>query len=325
VIVLKRDAQPRVVMNNLYKHTALQDTFGCNMLAIVDDVPRTLRLDQFISLWVKHQLEVIRRRTQWQLEEAERAAHLDRGLVKALNMLDEVIALIRASSTADEANLGLQELLGVDELQARNILDQQLRRLASMEIQKIVDRLARIELQIADLKDILADEARQRTIISTELQEIVDKYGDERRSRIVAADGDFSEEDFIPNEDVVVTITHGGYAKRTHAAGRRRGAAPLHHHEPPVDPLLHELRPGVPGEGVAAAGVWPRREGRPRRGADELPARREDRPGADHRRLRRRPVPPAGHEARLGEEDGAEGLRFAAPGRCYRHQLPRGG
>ena len=217
VVVLKRDAQPRVVMNNLYKHTALQDTFGCNMLAIVDEVPRTLRLDQFISLWIKHQLEVIRRRTQWQLDEAERAAHLDRGLVKALNMLDEVIALIRASATADEANQGLQELLGVDELQARNILDQQLRRLASMEIQRIIDRLAKIELQIADLKDILADEARQRTIIATELQEIVDKYGDERRSRIVAADGDFSDEDFIPNEDVVVTITHGGYAKRTRA------------------------------------------------------------------------------------------------------------
>ena len=217
VVVLKRDAQPRVVMNNLYKHTALQDTFGCNMLAIVDEVPRTLGLDQFISLWVKHQLEVIRRRTQWQLDEAERAAHLDRGLVKALNMLDEVIALIRASATADEANQGLQELLGVDELQARNILDQQLRRLASMEIQRIIDRLAKIELQIADLKDILADEARQRTIIATELQEIVDKYGDERRSRIVAADGDFSDEDFIPNEDVVVTITHGGYAKRTRA------------------------------------------------------------------------------------------------------------
>ncbi|GAA4907978.1 DNA gyrase subunit A [Tessaracoccus lubricantis] len=217
VIVLKRDAQPRVVMNNLYKHTALQDTFGCNMLAIVDEVPRTLRLDQFISLWIKHQLEVIRRRTQWQLEEAERAAHLDRGLVKALNMLDEVIALIRASRTADEANHGLQELLDIDEVQARFILDTQLRRLASMEIQKIIDRLAELERRIADLKDILADEARQRRIIATELQEIVDKYGDDRRTRIVAADGDFSEEDFIPNDDVVVTITHGGYAKRTRA------------------------------------------------------------------------------------------------------------
>ncbi|MDO5067558.1 MAG: DNA gyrase subunit A [Propionibacteriaceae bacterium] len=217
VIVLKRDAQPRVVMNNLYKHTALQDTFGCNMLALVDDVPRTLRLDQFISLWIKHQMEVIRRRTAFQLADAEKRAHLDRGLVKALNMLDEVIALIRASRTAEEASLGLQELLDIDELQARFILDQQLRRLASMEIQKIIDRLAEIERLIADLKDILASEERQRGIVGTELQEITDKYGDERRTRIVAADGDFSEEDFIADEDVVVTITHGGYAKRTRA------------------------------------------------------------------------------------------------------------
>ena len=217
VIVLKRDAQPRVVMNNLYKHTALQDTFGCNMLALVDDVPRTLRLDQFIAQWVKHQIEVIRRRTAFQLTDAEKRAHLDRGLVKALNMLDEVIALIRASRTAEEASRGLQELLDIDELQARFILDQQLRRLASMEIQRIIDRLAEIERLIADLKDILASEARQRAIVGAELQEITDKYGDERRTRIVAADGDFSEEDFIADEDVVVTITHGGYAKRTRA------------------------------------------------------------------------------------------------------------
>ena len=217
VIVLKRDAQPRVVMNNLYKHTALQDTFGCNMLALVDDVPRTLRLDQFIAQWVKHQIEVIRRRTAFQLADAEKRAHLDRGLVKALNMLDEVIALIRASRTAEEASRGLQELLDIDEFQARFILDQQLRRLASMEIQKIIDRLAEIERLIADLKDILASEERQRVIVGEELQEITDKYGDERRTRIVAADGDFSEEDFIADEDVVVTITHGGYAKRTRA------------------------------------------------------------------------------------------------------------
>ena len=217
VIVLKRDAQPRVVMNNLYKHTALQDTFGCNMLALVDDVPRTLRLDQFIAQWIKHQIEVIRRRTAFQLADAEKRAHLDRGLVKALNMLDEVIALIRASRTAEEASRGLQELLDIDELQARFILDQQLRRLASMEIQRIIDRLAEIERLIADLKDILASEARQRAIVGAELQEITDKYGDERRTRIVAADGDFSEEDFIADEDVVVTITHGGYAKRTRA------------------------------------------------------------------------------------------------------------
>ncbi|WP_420176354.1 DNA gyrase subunit A [Luteococcus sp. OSA5] len=215
VIVLKRDAQPKVVLNNLYKHTQLQDTFGCNMLALVDEVPRTLRLDQFISYWVKHQIEVIRRRTAFQLQQAEKKAHIFRGLVKALDMLDEVIALIRASRTTDEARDGLMKLLDIDEDQANAILEMQLRRLAALERQKIIDQLAELERLIADLKDILANEMRQRQIIATELQEITDKYGDERRTKIVAADGDFSDEDFIPDEDVVVTITHGGYAKRT--------------------------------------------------------------------------------------------------------------
>lgn len=217
VIVLKRDAQPRVVMNNLYKHTQLQDTFGCNMLALVDDVPRTLRLDQFISLWVKHQMEVIRRRTQFQLNDAEKQAHIYRGLVKALDALDEVIALIRRSPNSDEARSGLMELLDIDQVQATAILDMQLRKLAALERQKIIDNLAALEERIADLKDILAKEERQRQIISTELAEIIEKYGDDRRTRIVAADGDFSEEDFISDDDVVVTITHGGYAKRTRA------------------------------------------------------------------------------------------------------------
>jgi DNA gyrase subunit A len=215
VILLKRDAQPRVVMNNLYKHTQLQDTFGCNMLALVDDVPRTLRLDQFIVYWIRHQIQVIQRRTAFRLKDAEAKAHLDRGLVKALNMLDDVIALIRASKTADEASTGLQRLLDIDELQARWILDQQLRRLASMEIQKILDRLAEYERVIADLQDILARPERQRSIIAAELQEITDKFGEERRTKFVAADGDLSDEDLIPDEDMVVTITHGGYAKRT--------------------------------------------------------------------------------------------------------------
>ena len=215
VILLKRDAQPRVVMNNLYKHTQLQDTFGCNMLALVDSVPRTLRLDQFISYWVKHQIQVIQRRTAYRLDEAEKRAHLDRGLVAALNRLDEVLALIRASRTADAAREGLKELLGIDDDQALHILNQQLRRLAAMEIQQIIDRLAELEVTIADLKDILAKPERQRQIISSELAEIVAKYGDERRTRIIAADGDMSEEDFIPDEEMVVTITRGGYAKRT--------------------------------------------------------------------------------------------------------------
>jgi DNA gyrase subunit A len=215
VIVLKRDAQPRVVLNNLYKHTQLQDTFGCNMLALVDDVPRTLRLDQFISYWVTHQIEVIQRRTQHRLDDAQARAHIYRGLVKALDALDEVIALIRRSPSTDEAREGLKGLLEIDDLQANAILDMQLRRLAALERQRIIDQLAEYERIIADLQDILAQPGRQRRIIGEELAEIVEKYGDERRTEIIAADGDLSNEDLIPDAEVVVTITHGGYAKRT--------------------------------------------------------------------------------------------------------------
>jgi DNA gyrase subunit A len=215
VIVLKRDAQPRVVMNNLYKHTQLQDTFGCNMLALVDEVPRTLRLDQFISHWIKHQIQVIQRRTAFRLAEAEKMAHIYRGLVKALDALDEVIALIRASSDAESARTGLMDLLEIDEAQANAILEMQLRRLAALERQKIIDRLAELERLIADLQDILDKPERQRRIISEELAEIVEKYGTDRRTRIISADGDLSNEDLIPDEDMIVTITHGGYAKRT--------------------------------------------------------------------------------------------------------------
>ncbi len=215
VIILKRDAQPRVVLNNLYKHTQLQDTFGCNMLALVDDVPRTLRLDQFISYWITHQIEVIQRRTQHRLDDAQARAHIYRGLVKALDALDEVIALIRRSPSTDEAREGLKNLLEIDDLQANAILDMQLRRLAALERQRIVDQLADYERIIADLEHILSSPERQRTIIRDELAEIVDKYGDERRTEIIAADGDLSNEDLIPDSEVVVTITRGGYAKRT--------------------------------------------------------------------------------------------------------------
>ncbi len=215
VVVLKRDAVARVVLNNLYKHTQLQDSFGCNMLALVDNVPRTLTLDQFVSHWITHQIDVIRRRTRYRLRKAEEEAHIYRGLVKALDALDEVIALIRASQTVEDARNGLIELLDIDEVQARAILDMQLRKLAALERQAIVDRLGELEHVIADLEDILANETRQRSIVSEELAGIVDKYGDERRTQFVAADGDLSMEDLIPDEDVVITITRGGYAKRT--------------------------------------------------------------------------------------------------------------
>jgi len=215
VVVLKRDAVARVVLNNLLKHTELQTNFSANMLALVDGVPRTLSVDKFISNWVAHQLDVIQRRTRFRLAEAERRAHVLRGLAKALDALDEVIALIRRSPEVDDARQGLIALLEIDEIQANAILDMQLRRLAALERQKIVDDLARIELEIADLEDILANETRQRSIIADELSGIVDKYGDDRRTQIIAADGDLSMEDLIPDEELVVSITRGGYAKRT--------------------------------------------------------------------------------------------------------------
>ncbi|WP_235319302.1 DNA gyrase subunit A [Pimelobacter simplex] len=217
VVVLKRDAVARVVLNNLLKHTELQTNFSANMLALVDGVPRTLSVDQFISNWVEHQIEVIRRRTEYLLREAEARAHILRGLAKALDMLDDVIALIRRSPEVDDARRGLIELLDIDELQANAILDMQLRRLAALERQKIIDELAKIEAEIADLKDILANVSRQRRIVIEELNGIVEKYGDDRRTQIIAAAGDMSMEDLIPDEDQVVSITRGGYAKRTRA------------------------------------------------------------------------------------------------------------
>ncbi|GAA2016862.1 DNA gyrase subunit A [Nakamurella flavida] len=227
VITLKRDAVAKVVLANLFKHTQLQTSFGANMLAIVDGVPRTLRLDQMISYYVAHQIEVIVRRTQFLLDEAERRAHILRGLVKALDALDEVIALIRASESPDEARTGLIELLDVDDIQANAILEMQLRRLTSLQRQQIVDDLARIESEIADYRDILDTPVRQRAIVRDELTEVVDKWGDDRRTAIVAYDGDVSMEDLIAVEDVVVTITRTGYAKRTktdlYRAQRRGG------------------------------------------------------------------------------------------------------
>ncbi|WP_447004994.1 DNA gyrase subunit A [Saccharothrix isguenensis] len=215
VITLKRDAVAKVVLNNLYKHTQLQYSFGVNMLSLVDGVPRTLRLDQMIRHYVKHQIEVIVRRTRYRLRKAEERAHVLRGLVKALDQLDAVIALIRRSDTPEAARTGLMELLEVDEIQANAILEMQLRRLAALERQKIVDQLAEIEREIADLKDILDKPERQRAIVREELMVIVDKHGDERRTKIVPFDGDVSMEDLIAVEDVVVTITRTGYAKRT--------------------------------------------------------------------------------------------------------------
>lgn len=222
VIVLKRDAVAKVVLNNLYKHTSLQENFGANMLAIVDGVPRTLTLDGFISYWVTHQIEVIVRRTQFRLDKAEADAHMLRGYLKALDALDDVIALIRKSPTVEEAKDGLMKLLGVDDDQALAILNLQLRRLAALERQKIIDQASELEKMIAEYKSILTSDERQRSIVSDELQDIVDRFGDDRRTEILQGfEGGMTDEDLIPEEEMVITVTRGGYIKRTRSDNYR--------------------------------------------------------------------------------------------------------
>ncbi|MBB2976534.1 DNA gyrase subunit A [Microbacterium endophyticum] len=222
VIVLKRDAVAKVVLNNLYKHTQLQENFGANMLAIVDGVPRTLPLDGFISHWITHQITVIVRRTTYRLRKAEERMHILRAYLKALDALDEVIALIRRSPTVDEARTGLKSLLEIDEIQADAILAMQLRRLAALERQKIIDEATDLEAQIADFQAILADPERQRSIVREELSEIVAKFGDDRRTEIMPGfDGDMSIEDLIPEEEMVLTVTRDGYIKRTRSDNYR--------------------------------------------------------------------------------------------------------
>ncbi|HEY0936948.1 MAG TPA: DNA gyrase subunit A [Trebonia sp.] len=226
VIVLKRDAIAKVVLNNLYKHTPLQDTFGVNMLALVDGVPRTLRLDQMIRYWVAHQIEVIQRRTRFRLRKAQERLHIVAALLAAIDAIDQVISLIRGSESASAAQVGLMGLLSIDEIQARAILDMQLRKLAALERQALVDERDELEATIADLQSILDSPARQREIVGTELGEIVSRYGDDRRTEIIAYDGEVADEDLIAESDIVVTITHGGYAKRTNTdqyRAQRRG------------------------------------------------------------------------------------------------------
>ncbi len=226
VIKLKRDAIAKVVLNNLYKHTQLQDTFGVNMLALVDGVPRTLRLDQMIRYWVAHQIEVIQRRTRFRLRKAQERLHIVAALLAAIDAIDEVIALIRGSESAAAAQVGLMGLLNIDEVQARAILDMQLRKLAALERQELIDERDELETRIADLQSILDSPVRQRAIIGAELGEIVSKYGDVRRTEIIAYDGEVADEDLIAESDIVVTITRGGYAKRTNTdqyRAQRRG------------------------------------------------------------------------------------------------------
>ena len=221
VIILKKDAVAQVVLNNLYRFTPLQENFSANMLALVDGIPRTLSLDAFITYWIAHQIEVIVRRTQFRLRKAEERAHILRGYLKALDALDEVIRLIRASATADDAREGLIKLLDIDDLQARAILNMQLRQLAALERQKIVDEAAELEALIVDYKAIIADPQRQRSIVSEELEEVVKRHGDDRRTVILPAEDEVGDLDLIPEEEMVITVTRGGYIKRTNSANYR--------------------------------------------------------------------------------------------------------
>ena len=304
VIELKRDAVAKVVLNNLYKHTQLQDTFGCNMLALVDGVPRTLPLDGFVRHWIAHQIEVIVRRTTYRLRKAEERAHILRGYLKALDALDEVIALIRASATVDDARTGLMELLEIDEIQATAILDMQLRRLAALERQKIIDEYDEIEAKIADYNDILANEPRQRTIVSEELAEIIGEVrrrapqqhhrlgrrghrrGPHRRGgrrrhdharRLRQAHG--------PTSTARSVAAARACAVRR-CAGRHRRAL-LRHDHAPLAAVLHQQGPGLPGEGLRAARGRSRRARSARGQPAGVPARRDDRAGARRARLRR--------------------------------------
>ena len=312
VIVLKRDAVAKVVLNNLYKHTQLQDTFGANMLALVDGVPRTLRLDQMIRHWVAHQIEVIVRRTRYLLRKAEERAHILRALLKAIDRIDEVIALIRASDSAAAAQQGLMDLLEIDEVQARAILDMQLRRLAALERQQLTDEYEELMAQIADYEGILASPERQREIVGEELGEIVEKYGDDRRTQIIAYEGDVSDERpdrrggrgrhdhprrlRQADQDRPVpgpAPRRQGRARRA-AAHRRHRRALLRDHDPQLDTVLHQQGPGVPGKGLRAARSGAGRP-RPARGQPAgVPAGREIAEVLALTRLPGRAVPGAG-------------------------------
>ena len=343
VIVLKRDAVAKVVLNNLYKHTQLQENFGANMLAIVDGVPRTLSIDGFIAHWVDHQIDVIVRRTQYRLRKAEERMHILRGYLKALDALDEVIALIRASATVDDARDGLKGLLDIDDLQADAILAMQLRRLAALERQKIIDEAESLESEITDFRDILARPERQRTIIREELAEIVAKHGDERRTHIMPGfDGDMSVEDLIPEEEMVVTVTRGGYVKRTRSDNYRsqhRGGKGVKGAQLRADDVVEHFFVTTThhwllfftnmGRVYRAKAYEIQEAGRDAKGqhvANLLEMQPDEEIAADprHPRLRGRHVPRARDPRRPGQEDGARRVRHQPFARRHRHQAARG-
>ncbi|NNK89865.1 MAG: DNA gyrase subunit A [Saprospiraceae bacterium] len=217
VVDIKRDAMAKVVLSNLFKYTPLQSSYGVNNIALVNGRPRQLNLKQLLEEFVKFRIEVIVRRTQFDLDKAEQRAHILEGLIKAIDNIDEVIKIIRGSKTVEDAKLNLIAALDLSEIQAKAILDMRLQKLVSLEMTKLHEEYEKLLVLIADLKDILGSEERQRSIIKEELTELRERYGDERRTEITFADGEINIEDMIPNEEVVVTISHLGYIKRTNS------------------------------------------------------------------------------------------------------------
>ncbi len=227
VIELKRDAIPYIVLNKLYKHTQMQSTFGTNMLALVDGQPKVMGLREILKHFIDHRHVVVVKRSEFDLRKAQEREHILEGLKIAVDNIDEVIKLIRASQDVDAASAGLQEAFGLSERQAKAILDMRLARLTGLEMEKLDAELAEVRASIADLKDILASRARRMLIISNELRELAEKYGDERKTEIIGASSDLDIEDLIADEDMVLTVSHQGYVKRvpvdTYREQRRGG------------------------------------------------------------------------------------------------------
>ncbi|MBE5393840.1 MULTISPECIES: DNA gyrase subunit A [Brevibacillus] len=227
VIELRRDVVPKVVLNNLFKHTQMQSTFGVNMLALVDNRPRVLNLRDMLYYYLQHQREIIRRRTEYDLKQAEERAHILEGLRIALDHIDEIISLIRSSQTTEEARDGLMNRYGLSYEQAQAILDMRLQRLTGLEREKIENEYQELLAKIAELRSILADENKIYAIVREELEEIKEKFGDERRTVITFDEESIEDADLIPEEDVVITLTHDGYIKRlpvtTYRAQKRGG------------------------------------------------------------------------------------------------------
>ena len=353
VVELKRGEQvPEIVLNNLYKHTQLQENFGMIMLAIVNGQPRTLPLIEALQLFIDHRVNVVRRRTAYDLRKAQERAHILEGFLKALQHLDAIIKLIRASKTPAEARQGLIDRFEFTERQAQAILELQLQRLTAMERDKIQQEYDELQKKIAEYQEILASDKVLKKVIVNELKEIQKEYGDLRRTEIIEEQAEIKLEDLIAIEDVVITVSHSGYLKRTPVSiyrqqgrggkGRLRNEdprrrfrrAPLHRVHPQLHPGLHQHRQDVLAEGLRNSGRGRRGQGQEHRQPGEPRFGRESRgrrrrPGIAGRAQRRddrrrdvcrRGLRDAGDAPGPDQEDAPGGILQPQVGRHHRHE-----